>query len=306
MRKLLLGLTCLALAPGAAPAQETPAALVVRLQGEVRIRHGDAAPSGAAVGERLQAGDAIMPASGARAFLVLRTGATQVVTENTTLEEPSGEGNPDMFSRAMRVLAQAATTDASTISARQGMIRPIPGEPVLVAPRNGLTVSSTRPTFNWLAVPGATEYMIQIRRIDGGRPVRYRTGPDTTWTLPPDAPALLPGATYAWTVAPGRGRPTREQRFRVIGAEEYRQLEENLATLSDMGLPPEGEGLLFTAMLYRDLNLLYDAEAILDTMDRNTTPMSAELYLLKGDILASLGRAREAREAFDKADEMMR
>ena len=38
----------------------------------------------------------------------------------------------------------------------------------------------------------------------------------------------------------------------------------------------------------------------------NTTPMSAELYLLKGDILASLGRAREAREAFDKADEMMR
>jgi len=72
MKKLILGLTCLTLAPGSVPAQETPAALVVRLQGEVRVRHGSAAPSGAAVGERLQAGDAILPASGARAFLVLQ------------------------------------------------------------------------------------------------------------------------------------------------------------------------------------------------------------------------------------------
>jgi len=211
-----------------------------------------------------------------------------------------------MFSRAMRVLAQAATADASTISARQGMIRPIPGEPVLVAPRNRLTVSSTRPTFTWMSVPGAVGYTIQIRRVDGGRPVRYRAGSDTVWTLPPDAPALIPGATYAWTVAPARGRPTREQRFKVIGAEEYQELAENLAALSDMGMPPEGEGLLFTAMLYRDLDLLYDAEAILDTMERSSTPMSAELYLLRGDILASLGREREARSAFDKADEMMR
>ena len=64
---------------------------------------------------------------------------------------------------------------------------------------------------------------LEIRAVDGGRPVRFETGSTPEWTLPDDAEALEHGATYAWTVAPVRGRPTREQRFTVIGAEAAHQ-----------------------------------------------------------------------------------
>ena len=117
MRKHLLWATFLALVT-AAPlaAQEDPAALVVRLQGDVQIRHaGTAAP--AAVGSRLVTGDEVLPASGARVILITRTGAQQVVTEATTIQEPRGGGNPDLFARALSTLAQAASSDARSAGA---------------------------------------------------------------------------------------------------------------------------------------------------------------------------------------------
>lgn len=285
-------------------AQEDPAALVVRLQGEVQVRHAGASPTAAAVGERLLAGDEVLPASGARAILITRTGAQQVVTSATTVTEPRGGGNPDMFARAMRTLAQAASADARTAGGRQGMIRPIPGEPVLVAPRNGLTVTSPRPTFSWLLVDGAAGYTIQIRRVDGGRPIRFESTPNH-FTLPDDVPALLPGAEYAWTVAPLRGRPTREQRFRVIDPTEYADLAATLDEVVELGLDPSGDGLFLSAVVYRDLDLFYEAAAALEELERSGA-LTAELYLLKGEILTEIGRAEEARAAFDRADEMMR
>jgi hypothetical protein len=304
MRKHLLLAAFLALVT-AAPlaAQDGPAALVVRLQGDVQIRHaGTTAP--AAVGSRLVTGDEVMPASGARAILITRTGAQQVVTEATTIQEPRARGNPDLFARAMSTLAQAASSDARSAGGRQGMIRPIPGEPVLVAPRNGLTVTNAHPTFSWMPVEGATAYTLQVRRLDGGRPVRYEvTG--TEWTLPETEAALEAGATYAWTVAPTSGRPTREQQFKVIRGDDQEALDTTLGEIKAMGLDPMGDGLFLTAVIFRDLELYYDAASALENLEA-TGDMSADLYLLKGEILNVLGREEEARKAFDKADAMMR
>lgn len=304
MRKHLRWAALLALV-AAAPlaAQENPAALVVRLQGEVQFRHGGSTAA-AAVGTRLVTGDEVLPASGARAILITRTGAQQVVTQATTIDEPRGGGNPDLFERAMSTLAQAASADARTAGGRQGMIRPIPGEPVLVAPRNGLIVTADRPVFSWMAVEGATSYTLQLRKVDGGRPMRFEVAA-TEWTLPPDQPALETGATYAWTVAPKGGRPTREQQFRVIGTADDELLSSTLGEVRAMGLDPMGDGLFLTAVIYRDLGLFYDADVALKELEKSGE-MSADLYLLKGEILNVLGHEEEARKAFDKADAMMR
>lgn len=284
-------------------AQQDPAALVVRLQGDVQVRRGGSTAA-AAVGTRLAAGDEVLPASGARAILITRTGAQQVVTQATTVEEPRGGGNPDLFERALSTLAQAASADARTAGGRQGMIRPIPGEPVLVAPRNGLIVTADRPAFSWMAVEGAASYTLQLRKVDGGRPMRFEV-PATEWTLPPDQPALETGATYAWTVAPKGGRPTREQQFRVIGTEDNQLLASTLGEVRAMGLDPMGDGLFLTAVIYRDLGLFYDADVALKELEK-AGEMSADLYLLKGEILNVLGHEEEARKAFDKADALMR
>jgi hypothetical protein len=286
-------------------AQDNPAALVVSLQGDVQIQRGGAAAAiVAAVGSRLTAGDRVTPASGSRAVLITRTGASQVVTQATTIAEPAGGGSGDLFSRTLATFAQAATTDARAAGGRQGMIRPIPGEPTLVAPRNELTITATRPSFSWIEVEGSKGYTIQLRAVDGGKPVRYEvTG--ASWTLPADAPELAAGATYAWTVAPLGGRPAPEQRFEVIGPDARAELDATLASVTDLGLDPAGDGLFLTAVVFRDLDLFYEAAQAIESVEGSGT-MTAELYLLKGEILNHLGHAERARAAFDKADALMR
>ena len=308
MKKLAWVTTSILLVAAASgnPFQEAPAAMVVTVRGDVQLRIGGGPLQAAAVGNRLSGGDEVLPGSGGAATLIDRTGRTQIITESFTVQTPGGGVATSVFSRTVRVLASAATTDARGNPNRQGMIRPIPGEPTLVAPRNGLKVMSTRPTFTWRPVEGAEGYTLQLRRIGGGFN-RYQAGPNGVWTLPDSEDALVPGAEYMWTVAPRpSGRPTREQAFTVIGAEAGETVTSDLALLADAGLDPATDGLFLTAVIYRDADLLYEAEGALSALEAGGAPLSASIYLLRGEILDALGHIEEARMAFDKADEIMR
>ena len=307
----IIGLLAWTAAAAALDAQE-PTALVVRVQGDVDVRHGTAEPTPAGVGEQLFVGDAVIPDDGSRAILITRTGAQQVVTTETTVSQPPAAEPSDIFSRAVNTLAQAATADASA-GGRQGMIRPIPGETSLVAPRNGLLVQSTRPTFTWTATGDAT-YDLMLRAIGPGditpaerRPTIFEVGTDTVFTLPDDV-ELERGARYAWTVFPGGrrgGRPLPQQEFEVMSLQEEVELQDYMDDIAVFGLDPAGDGLFLTVVAFRDLGLLYDARDALAEVEEQSS-LSADLYLLKGEILAELGREEEARAAFDRASELMR
>ena len=304
MKKLLIAASSFLLlgATAGRPFQEGPAAVVISVQGAVQVRLAGADPAAAAVGNRLAGGDQVIPGGG-EAVIVHASGRTQRVTETLTIEAAAGQ-QTSTGTKILRVLASAAMTDARGNPNRQGMIRPIPGEPVLISPRNGLTVQKARPTFTWHSVDGATGYTIQVRRLDGGRE-RFEVS-DTVWTVPSDAPALQRGSTYAWTVAPANGRPTREQRFVVQGDDEYGQIAEELESLEAIGLDPLGDGLLMVAIVYRDAGLFYDASVALAALEDSGAPMSAEVFLLSGEILDSMGDLDAASAAFDKADRLMR
>jgi hypothetical protein len=307
MKKLMhiaAGIALIAAAP--LGAQDDPAALVLRIRGDVQVRHGGGAWANASVGERLMAGDEVLPGGGALAVLMSPGGGTQRVTEATTVAAPRGAGNTDMFVRALAALSQAASTDVS-VGGRQGMIRPIPGATSLVSPRNGLTVQSDRPTFEWTPTPGKS-YELMLRKTDGGRPEIFDVGDGTSWTYPDELPALEFGATYAWTVFVGGrsgGRPLLQQEFRVLDIPEFAQLSEFMEEIKEFGLDPLDDGLFLTVVVFRDLGLYYDAgDAIVDIEGQGD--MSADMYMLKGEILNTLGREAEARAAFDKADALMR
>ena len=305
-RPTAIGVLCLLVVAAPAQAQD-PVALVVRLEGTVSVTRGSAAPAAAAVGAPLFADDVLAPAEGSRAILITRSGAQQVVTERTTLAARTGaDGNADLFARAVATLAQAAATDA-TMGGRQGMIRPIPGTSTLVAPRSALAVSTGHPTFVWTSTPGQT-YEVMLRRTDGGRPQIFEVGTDTTWTLPEDAEGLEQGTTYAWTVFVGGrrgGRPLPQQEFRVISLIESVEMQDYLDEIAVFGLDPMTDGLFLTVVAYRDLGLFYDARDALEEVESQAT-LSADLYMLKGEILAELGHEEAARAAFDRADELMR
>lgn len=297
----------LALPPRSAGAQAAPqasgdpVALVVRVQGEVSVeRNGASAP--AAAGQRLLAGDRVVPEPSARALLVIRSGAQQVVEGPTTLAAPSTAEPADLFARAVATLAQAATLDA-TLGGRQGMIRPIPGRTSLLAPANGLTVLPRRPSFRWTATPEA-RYELMLRRVEGGRPEIFDVGSDTTWTLPPGTSGLDPGATYAWTVFVGGrdgGRPLPQQEFRVVSAEEFSALETLMDAIRSLGLDPSGDGRVLAAIAFRQLELFYAAQDALEAVQQEGGAMSPDLHRLHGEVLAELGDAEGARRAFNRA-----
>lgn len=294
----------LAAAPLAA--QDDAAGLIIRVQGDVEVVRPGGPPTAASIGERVSVGDEVRPASGGRAILITRTGGQLVVDAPTTIEEPSGAGNPDLFARAVSTLAQAASTDAAA-GGRQGMIRPIPGQSSLVGPRNGLAVSSPRPTFVWTATPGQ-QYEIMLRRVEGGRPQIFEVGSDTTWTLPDSVPELQAGAEYAWTVFVGGrrgGRPLPQQEFRVISLIESVEMQDYMDEIAVFGLDPHAEGLFLTVVAYRDMELFYDARDALTQVEREAE-LSPDMYMLMGEILTELGHEESARDAFDRADELMR
>ena len=90
-----------------------------------------------------------------------------------------------------------------------------------------------------------------------------------------------------------------------MSLEESVDMQDYLDEIAVFGLDPMTDGLFLTVVAYRDMGLFYDAANALDNVESQAS-LSAELYLLKGEILAELGQEEAARAAFDKADELMR
>ncbi|HUF50102.1 MAG TPA: hypothetical protein VMN60_04680 [Longimicrobiales bacterium] len=282
-----------------------PAALVVQLSGRVEVqRAGRTLP--VTVGASLEAGDRLVVPAGGRAVLMYRTGKMETATSTLTIEARQSEQPSNLYRQTVQTAVAVATTDAGKQPNRQGMIRPVPGEPTPSTPRNGIKVLDVRPTFTWLAVPGATAYTIQIRRtdLDGARPVRFQHAhADTTWTYPADSPALVPGASYEWTVAaaPG-GRPAVAARFRVVSAVEFDALSRMLGEFAAAGIDPMSDGLFVTALWYRETGLFYEAQRALDQMSRAGAGSGRMFHLLRGVVLDQLGDIDAASLAFQAAD----
>ena len=303
MKTRWIPLLVLALGAAVPLLQDAPAAVVVKVQGAVSIRAAAGGQQPAAVGAKLSAGDQVIPEAGAQAVVVHSTGRTEVVTQTLTIAAPTGATEGDMFTRTVRVLAQAATSDARRTGNRQGMIRPLPGGPAPISPRNNVALKDTRPSFAWFSVPGASGYRLQIR-AEGQAPQRFDAGKDTVFQLP-ETTELERGKPYFWTVAPMGGRPVKEETFVVLGPEQLREREGALASIREMGLDPEGDGELLAAVVFTDLGLLYDAHTTLASLEAEGG-LSADALLLKGEGLDGLGHYDAARTAFDRADEMLR
>lgn len=302
---LVLGLVLTAGVARAALAPD-PVALLVKFRGDVHVeRAGADGPLAGEVGLQLHAGDELMVASGGEAVVMYRTGRLVRAAASVTIEDVTEAAESGLFASTMKTLGQVASTDARTQPNRQGMIRPIAGAPVPIAPRNEVRVLSVRPTFTWFSVPNAAGYMIQIQRLgaDSPRPVRYNMGTDTTWTLPLREAPLIPGATYTWTVGgEGIGRVAEPKRFTVASAADMAALEGTLTGLIEAGIDPDEDGLFLTALAYRDAGLHYEAERAIARIEEEGNGSGRAFFMLKGDVLDALGHLDAAEEAFRLAE----
>ncbi|HUP89652.1 MAG TPA: hypothetical protein VM100_09885 [Longimicrobiales bacterium] len=282
-----------------------PSAVVVQISGGVQVqRVGQSAAVPASVGLSLVPGDKVIVGSGAKATLLYKTGKMVPVSANTTIEDAQRDQPGGLFKQTVTTLAQVATTNARTQPNRQGMIRPIQGEPAPISPRNSVKVGDLHPGFIWFKVADATSYIVQIRRVEpfASRPERFTATGDTTWSYPSNATPLIPGAVYEWTVASANGgRPASPQRFRVMGADDFTRVAGTMNELIAAGVDPLGDGLFLTALAYRDAGLMYDASRMLDRLEANGAKGKA-YYLLRAEVFDALGNIDAATKAFATAD----
>lgn len=282
-----------------------PAAVLVQLAGSVQVQKAGQAAGAAKLGVSLEAGDRVIVPAGAKAVLLYRTGRMETVTQSLTVAEPQSQQPGTLYQQTVNTIAQVATTDARRQPNRQGMIRPIAGEPVPILPRNGVRVLDVRPTFVWFAVPDARDYMVQVRRLDieGARPIRYPAGRDTLWSYPHDAPPLVPGGSYEWTVAamPG-GRPAGTQQFTVADVEAFSRVAALHAALGSAGIDVTTDGAFVAALAYRDAGMAYEAARLLDGLEKSGSASGRAYHLLRADVLDRLGDLEGAARAFAAAD----
>jgi hypothetical protein len=282
-----------------------PSAVVVQISGGVQVQKvGQAAATPAAVGVGLMAGDKVIIGAGGKAVLLFKTGKMQPVTQTTVIEDAQRTQPGGLFNQTVSTLTQVATTNARTQPNRQGMIRPIQGEPAPISPRNGVKIGTFRPAFTWFRVPDVKSYMVQVRRIDpvGGRPERFDAGSDTSWIYPANAMPLLPGATYEWTVAAANGgRPATVQRFKLFTTEDLSRVTTTMTELITAGIDPTGDGLFLSALAFRDAGLMYEANRMLDMLQTGGAG-GRSFYLLRGEVYDALGELDAAAKAFSTAD----
>ncbi|MFO7894523.1 MAG: hypothetical protein R6U63_12380 [Longimicrobiales bacterium] len=283
-----------------------PVALLVKFEGDVNVQRADAETSEAgAVGMQLVPGDQVVVAAGSEAVVLYKTGQLVKAASTVTIEAVETEESSSLFTNTLRTLGQVASTDARTQPNRQGMIRPIAGAPVPIAPRNRIKVLDVRPTFTWFSVDGTSEYMIQLQRqgADSPAPVRFQVGEDTTWTLPLTEPPLVPGATYVWTVGSPAGRVAEPKRFTVASAEDIAAVQEAMTNLIGAGIDPATDGLFLTALAYRDAGLFYEAHRAIAEIEENGNGTGRAFFMLKGEVLDTLGMVDAAARAFDRAED---
>ena len=281
-----------------------PSAVVVQISGAVQVqRSGQTAPVKATVGLSLLPGDKVIVGSSSKAVLLYKTGRMQTTSETVTIEDAQRDKPGGLFNQTVTTLVQVATTNARTQPNRQGMIRPIQGEPAPISPRNNVKVADLHPTFTWFKLSGVSGYTVQVRRIEPlpSKPERFNAGSDTTWLYPSNAAPLIPGAVYEWTVAGNGGRPATVQRFRVMSSDDFTRVAETLKELTTAGIDPLGDGLFLSALAYRDAGLMYDAGRLLERLEVAGARGKAYL-LLRGEVYDALGDLDAAAKAFAAAD----
>lgn len=158
------------------------------------------------------------------------------------------------------------------------------GELTLYAPNAGKCYSG-RPLFQW-SVGGPGIKVDFVLKNETGAVVYQMTVESNHLLYPANAPELVPGATYSWTVKPQidmMGSQSSPAQLVMVGGAERQELSSKLAAATASGPDPSPA----TAQIFVDNRIWYDAIAdYTDLIARH--PDSKELYRARGTVYDQL------------------
>lgn len=206
----------------------------------------------------------------------------------------SGAGHPKRV-RANLSGFELAPKQPSTDSSVQiggGTRGGLPG-PSLYAPHRAKSYSAN-PTFYW-GQPGAmNEFTLRVYNSSDDI-IFEKTVHGKSYTYPPDAPALRPGATYSWTVQLASGlmaEPAEPVEFVLQSLAERKPVDSALAAVSGDGLQDQ----LRRAQIFEDARLWYDAVAAYSDVIAKF-PRAPEAYKRRGEIYDQITETSDLAEA---------
>ena len=289
--------------PAPAPAQgDSPTAVLTACKGPVTIVRAGGATT-ATFGAALVEGDEVKTGADAEAEIMFASGNWVQVGANSSMKikgQPGSKAKEQNFEVVQNFLKLKSSEGTSSISG----LRSGDKSSALIASSPCQTkVRDARPTFRWSAENRNLELNFVLYNessvhwkstVSSGASVAY----------PIDAPALVPGVSYSWTLEtadPLVSPPLRTPAsfFEVLAPADVKTLDQDLASI-DAKKPGPTTYHLLRASLYFDRGLV--ADAITETQAAVATdPNNPSLHAILGRLYAETGQTDEAMDEMEKS-----
>jgi hypothetical protein len=286
---------------------DTPFALILNCHGDVVVHRGGSAIK-ATFGFQLNEGDQIEASDGASIEIAFDTGLVQLLEgpSKITVRPPktrqTGQAQlPDQGIQIVQnfIKLRDAEGASSVARLRSGNKAPeIRAEsPAHTAIRGGY------PAFKWSETEPVTDLKLTLYNEEGVQWEKDVTGV-TSVSYPADAPALVAGVSYSWTVEttdPLQFPPLRSAMayFEVLPQDQAKELKASLDRLSPEEMTSESSYHLVRASLFYSYGLVADAiDETREAVSADTD--NATLQSILAHLYAQVGLTHEAIQEYDR------
>jgi len=265
-----------------------PVAMVLSVQGDVKLRRMDL----------LRAGDVVrVPAAGSVRLVFIADGHREILGTAGTVKVTESGGTP-----AAAVEREKASVPRSQLnglrelatSARAGVsrVRDVLAPPLPLSPINSAVVHTDRPSFEWTPVRNVTVYDVLVFRGETDRKENL------LWSIhsasehlefPKGRKGLVGGETYTWKALVGQKEVAAQGTFTVATTDEVNGYEP-IRKLADS---TDKSDRLLAAMLYEAGRVYENSYRLFDSLAKES-PSEPWVILASARHLARLGRIDEA------------
>ena len=216
-----------------------------------------------------------------------------------TLPNISAQTNSPTPAKPARVRAKLDGFDISSKSGKSpnqigGASRGLCGVVTLHAPTTGKAYT-LMPTFFWGPDDQQSEYVFRLTQVSSQNPLYETKVMGGHFTYPASAPALQPGATYAWSVkcAIDELMVPASASFLIVGGSDRDAVAAALARAQTSPDPAADQ-----AKVFMDMRVWFDAlAAYCSLVDRY--PARAEFYKARADLYDQLPQTPETKALAD-------
>lgn len=288
---------------------ENPSAILLSFNGEVVVTRSSGETIDASYGLALFAGDEIKtgPDSGAEihfengSWIEVGANSSMQVKQQGKKKQKTGKNTgPKSFTKVNNFMKLKDSGGTSTLAALRSVEKK---QELLLESPSQTKIRDGQPVFQWKASGQAGELLLTLYNEEGIHWKQKVKGAGNL-SYPDDAPSLLPGTTYSWTVEttdPLTFPPLRSKAafFEVLSKEEEKELAALLDELDRDKTTSESAYHIVRASLFFDFSLI--DEAIAETKEAlNTDPGNTTLRSILARLYTEAGRTEEALEEYNE------